>query len=348
MLYVVMQITVLLGGLMTFGQSRSFAKGFGLIVLLAFAAVAGFRGMVGTDTFAYTYMVRFAMQGLNLQIEPGFVAFINLAAQFTHDPSVVVNLFSTLFYGAMLLFMLRATRHELIYLFAFYAPQYFLMYSMNGIRIGLASAFFLLFYQAWTRHRLKSALLYAAIAFSFHFSILLALVLFFVGRSAHDTRRRLIVQVGGMVLLIIVYAFLREYLLGQIDSYANQETFSALAGLSIVIKTLVFLLFVGETPIPARQRYRTTAIALFAVFTSIGVAQFTYAGLRLLDIVGWILPLLYMGSVDRSVSMGSRFSKGLALVGIIGALAVLRNIFSAAGAGGSPFIPYSFIWDSPF
>ena len=344
--YLALQFSALVVGLLAANRNRMLTYSTGVLVLLAFAAIAGLRGTVGTDTATYISLVSLVMSDAQIAIEPGFLAFIKLASLLTNNPSTVVNLFSAMFFAVMLLFMFRATKLELIYLFSYFAPQYFLLYSMNGIRIGLASAFFLLFFQGWTRGNKLQAILVGAVAISFHFSILLAFVLFFFGRSSRSSHRSLSGQLIVIALLSIGSMALNDYLISQFDRYSGSRTFSEAAGLSIFIKSFVFLVFAGATPLPQKKRLRATIIAAFAVIFSMGVTQFTYAGLRLLDIVAWMLPLLYMGSLDPNQRIGKRFVLGLLLVGMLGGAATTRNIFSSVDEGASPFIPYKFYWEA--
>ena len=300
--------------------------------------------MVGTDTAAYTYLVLATMSGAKLFIEPGFLLVIDVASYFTDNPSVIVNLHSVLFFAVISVFIAQATRSELIYLFAYFAPMYFLIYSMNGIRIGLASAFFLLFFQAWMRRRFVAAAIYSMMAFSFHFTILVAYVFFFFGRSQRYSFRSLVTQLVVVFVVVVATAMLQDYFFAKINLYSDFGTYSELAGLSVIIKVVVFLAFVGQVPIPSRRRYRSTVISVFAIVFALGVAQYSYAGLRFLDIFCWGIPLVFMGSADHNTSLGRRFSMGLAISGLIGAAAVLRNIWLTAGLGASPFIPYQFFW----
>jgi hypothetical protein len=339
---------LLVQGLLPRGIGVRSAKAAGFIAIIAFALVAGLRGMIGTDTAAYTHLVRVTMSGAQLFIEPGFLLFVDVASLFTDNPSVIINLHSVLFYAVIAAFTIKATRAELIYLFAYFAPMYFLMYSMNGIRIGLASAFFLLFFQAWMRRNLIGAVICSIVAFSFHFTILLAYVFFFLGCSRRNTLRSLVTQLIVFSAVVAAATMLQDYFFGKINQYSDFGTFSELAGVSVIVKVFVFLAFVGQAPISSRRRYRSTVISVFAVLFALGVAQYSYAGLRFLDIFCWAIPLVFMGSVDHNTSMGRRFSTGLAISGLFGAAAVLRNIWSSTGLGTSPFIPYQFFWQGSF
>ncbi len=344
MIYVALKVALLIEALLIRSLSLRLAKVTGFVALLGFVATAGFRGMVGTDTQSYTHIVGALMAGFSMPIEPGFVLFIGAVSTLTNEPTVVLNLFSTLFFSAIILFMVQATRRELIYLFAYFGPQYFVLYSMNGIRIGLATAFFLLFYQAWTRRRFKVAIAYGMAAFSFHFTILFAYILFFFSRRLRLDLRSIAMTMATACLVLVSLFLLQGYFLNQVELYADTETYSELSGLSIIAKMTLLLAFVGKVPIRANDRNYIIMLSISGLAVCIAVAQVSYAGLRFLDMLGWLIPILFMGSVEWERSMGKRFYAGLAVVGFSGALLVLRNIYSSAGVGASPFIPYVTLW----
>lgn len=348
MIYVTLQSMLVVQGLLTRGLGIRSARATGFVVIIAVASIAALRGMVGTDTAGYTHLVRASMSDVQLFIEPGFLLVVDVAKSLTNDPLLIVNLHSILFFAAIALFAVQATRSELVYVFAYFAPMYFLMYSMNGIRIGLASAFFLLFFQAWMRRRLVPAAIYSVVAVSFHFTILVAYVFFLIGCSQRNSLRSLVTQLVAVSVVIVAATVLQDYFVTKLNLYSDFGTFSELAGVSVIIKVFVFLAFVGQVPLSSRKRYRSTVISVFAILFALGVAQYSYAGLRFLDIFCWGVPLIFMGSVAHGTPMGRRFSTGLAISGLIGAVAVLRNIWLSAGLGASPFIPYRFIWDGYF
>jgi hypothetical protein len=77
----------------------------------------------------------------------------------------------------------------------------------------------------------------------------------------------------------------------------------------------------------------------------------SYAGLRIMNIVMWLIPLLFIYSLERDKTAGRQFHTGLAVVGFVGALGVLRNIAGSHAdftSGNSPYLPYHFMREIGF
>ncbi|WP_425074102.1 EpsG family protein [Sagittula sp. S175] len=333
------------------GTRSTATKWTGAVVCLLFTAMAALRGSVGTDTYTYRVMIDFFLRGYTLALEPGFLFSANLLSYLTTDPDVLVNLFAVVFFGAVLVFIRRATYNELVYLFAYFAPLYFIGYSMNGLRIGLATVFFLLFFQCFQRRQWIWAGLLGAVAFLFHFSILVAFAVLWLFPSGNMRRRALLFRAGAFLALIGALFGIQGYLLEQIDRYSSADTLGAsggAAGLSGVIKFALFLPFTFWLPLRRSHLVQMAAAAFLAIGLSFMLARFSYAGLRFMDIFLWVIPLTYVARLKLGQQMGSTFLFGLGLAGYIGALFTLRNFFASQGLGESPFIPYHFIWDKAF
>ncbi len=317
-----------------------------MVVALIFAVVAGFRGSVGTDTGAYWHIVGAHLSGLEVGVEPGFLILTDLLANLSSNERVVVNLVSTVFFFCIAFFIWRATQAELIYLFAFFAPQYFLNYSMNGLRVGMASVLFLLFFQSWLRGRKKEAAVLAVLSFSMHFSIAMAYCLFFLASRTPNSRWSLILRLGAILAVPVILAGLEEYVNSQFDKYADAKAENNLAGLSALVKIAVFLPFTRFLAINSQQLILFGLISVGLTLASVGITQLSYAGLRLMDISIWLIPLLYLGALPRGEPIRTSFANGLALTGIVGGIFTLRNIYQSAGVGQSPFLPYEGVWSA--
>ena len=316
-------------------------------VLTAFATAASLRGLVGTDTFIYRLIIanRISFESGQPLLEPGFLRVVDLIARFQSDPSIIVNLISLVFFGMIGIFALRADRQELAYVLLYFAPQHFIMYSMNGLRIGLASSGFLLAFQSWRRHEWGRAVIAVAIGVSFHYTLVVAIVIFLLGRKIfgrwYHILGRILVVVGVAVFAVLAEAYVAD----RGARYLAAPDFSvSTSGISALI-VLVLIPGARSLPIPV-ERWRAISVSLVVlVVGSLVFSWYSVAGLRLLDIVVWIGPLLYLTECDFEKTGRFRpFAISLGLAGFIGGMAVLRNLWSTAGRGISPFVPYHHLW----
>lgn len=316
----------------------------GLTLLSMFAAFAGLRGMVGTDTWLYAHVVRGLAEGKTVTFEPGFILTAEFFLRFMKNESVVVNAFSVIFFGLSAIYVLRASRSEMIYFFAYFAPQSFILYSFNGLRIGLASIAFILFLQYFRRDRHLICLSLIIFAISMHYTISFALLVFFAFRQPLLSRRAIFSRFIVLLFAASSVPLLAEYVMSRAEVYASFGRLDVLAGLSFLVKIPVFLFFIWQLPLGKKILVEKFVVACVLLVVGLLLTSQSYAGLRVLDILSWLIPLMFIYSLETDKETDRHFNTGLALVGFIGAVGVLRNIASST-AGGSPFLPYHFLWE---
>lgn len=131
-----------------------------VVVITAAAIMAVLRGSVGTDTSTYEWMLDSVTLGdLSHGVEPSFVLlgwFFKLA---TDSSTGAVRLLSLVFFVLLFVFVMRANKNERFYLLACFLPAFVYQYSMNALRLGLASICLLLAFQWIRQSNLVSRLL---------------------------------------------------------------------------------------------------------------------------------------------------------------------------------------------
>ncbi len=332
------------------GLPPRISKTTGFLLIVVFATFSGLRGMVGTDTWQYNHIVGAIGNGTTVALEPGFVFFARVFTSITDNTMLAVNLFSILFFAFASIYLVQATRTEAIYLFAFFAPQSFIMYSFNGLRIGLASITFILALQYWRQEKHLVFLGFLALAVAFQYTILLAITVFFLFNKPLTQRKYVLQRLVILFLVGTVVVLINDYLFGKIESYSNFERMSSLAGLSYLINFTLFMAFIWRIPIPTNEIRSKLYLSFGILLAGLLIATHSYAGLRILNIMVWLVPLLFIYSVENGKSAGPRFHAGLAIVGFVGSLATLRNIAGSTDFSGtpSPFLPYHFMWETSF
>lgn len=327
------------------------SKMTGFILISLFAAFAGLRGMVGTDTWMYTHIVGAIGDGAQVPLEPGFIYLARFFTSLTDDTTLAVNSFSILFFIFAATYLIRATRTEAIYLFAFFAPQYFIMYSFNGLRIGLASMAFILALQFWQREKRIAFFALLALAVSLQYTIVLAIGVFFLFIKPMRQTKAVLLRILTLCFCSAIVITLNQYIGDQFASYATFERFDPLAGLSYFIKVTLLMACIWWLPIPRAEIREKFLISIAILVVGLLITSQSYAGLRIMDIMMWLIPLLFIYSLNYTENAGNRFYSGLLVVGFVGSLGVIRNIASSnaeIATSFSPFQPYHFMWEIGF
>lgn len=322
---------------------------FLIVVLLTFfAAVAMLRGEVGTDTAAYTSIFANLSQGFDWdRIEPGFVFFGGVAGHLMMNPDLIVRVVSLIFFLLLLVFVWHSDRNERFFLIAYFIPAFAYQYSMNVLRLAIATALFLLAVQAWRRRDKLSTGIFALASPLFHYSIVFSLVFIYISQIRWRSVSSIVVF---LIILVLVNAVastvLDSYLSSKYILYSEYDSPSSLSGLSKIVPMIVVAAGVLLGALGSADKYKLITLGVGMVIIGIVISQFSYAGLRILDLVSVAFPLSvlttyskYNMRFDRSVKVA------LLLAGLIAAAGVFRGFVLEYGEGPSPFLPYTlFHW----
>jgi len=156
---------------------------FSVIVLLAL--LAGLRGInVSRDYYNYRYIFDnvYTFTNGNLSyltvFEPGFIAIILFFRLiFEYNYVVAIMLFYAFFSVILKIYAIRRLSVNPYLTILFYFSYYFLIHEMTQIRIGLASAIFLLSLIPFLQGKRKSFVCLILIASLFHYSAIFYLLL---------------------------------------------------------------------------------------------------------------------------------------------------------------------------
>lgn len=313
---------------------------FAVLCLLLIGAIAIFRGDVGTDTTNYEYMFENFQNGWN-GVEPGFAALGSLLLSLTGSAVIAVRAISLLFFGLILLFLSRADRNEACVLLGYIVPAFSYEYGMNVLRIGLASSVLLLSVQSLRRDGKVKASVIAVSALAFHYSSLVS-VLFLYASQRRWLRWSNFIVIAIAVLAVSAAIYLNiDYFLHKLTSYQVSESPSSLSGLSKVIVILVLLSGLLLSNLPRSDKVKLGLLGAAATMAFWAVARASYAGLRLLDLISFVLPLAILATHSRlGLKFNWRLKSALLAAGFIAAVATYRGFLLSAGVGVAPFLPY--------
>lgn len=313
------------------------------IGLLPLIALAVFRGDVGTDTVSYYFMVD-AMRGeFNFFfIEPGFT-FLTLVLSFLFvNNEVIVRIYSLLFGLLAMFFIHRANYSEVKFLFIFFVPVFFISYSMNVVRIGLASMFLM---HALISYRVNSRGFFIFLFFSilFHVSAIFIALLLLLNHLKFGILKLkyTILCIGLSVIAFFSYDLVLPRLI--IYEYAPSPSF--FSGLSQVIILMVMVLGVILSGLPSKYKIFLCLISVSLLFIFFIIARFSYAGLRFLDLLTLAFPMMVISSYYRlKIEISQSVWTSFLISGFLGAIFFMENALSSYGLFDAPWIPYETIF----
>lgn len=321
-----------------------------MALILAFGFFAIVRGSVGTDTVGvYEPMASDLLSNgfASNTVEPGFRVLLYGFVQWTDSPQLAVRGVALIFAALLLVFAVRANKVESWYLLAFFIPALFISLSLNAERIGIACAVLLLSLHDYRlgRSRRSAVLFFASILF--HYSSVVVLAYTWLVESKLRTRRFVVTAVVTLLVATafayVAYAYvLQKYTLYVLSGYEAPGPLSGLSQVAIVMITLAGLPYFR---MERQLRLRTTWVTVALCVTFWAITRYSYAGLRLLDLLAFALPYLLMRAIARGDAELTVRAKGVfVMAGFVGAAFFLRNMLVEPTTSVSPFIPYHFLW----
>ena len=197
--------------------------------------------------------------------------------------------------------------------------------------------------QLFRRDRLIHGLIYIGLAISFHVSIAFAFLLLTFSRIQVSRSRSLYIPILGMLISIVLAVVAQGYLGDKVADYTTLQSPGLFSGLSPVGRILIIVFSAGSLPILRADKRWLFTLILTATAFSYGLATFSYAGLRLLEIIASVVPFLFLLPIPPSTSVNRRFRLGLALAGFLGGINTLRGLLASISLPGTPFVPYNFL-----
>lgn len=322
--------------------SKYHGRFFGLMIIFYFATVSIFRGSVGTDTATYEVLIlQFSLETLSTGIEPLFVLFSIFLREITGSPEIALRSISALFFLLMLYYFIRADKNERFVLIAYLAPAYFYQYSMNAVRIGLASVLLMIALQQIRRIGLYKSGFFSLNALFLHYSVFVSFIYYFSVLS--NILKFKYLSIIAVVTTLIFFLY-HSYFLNKINAYTLMEAPTELSGSSKIIVILVLVVGATFSNLSSKQLLKFISITLIFTFLALVLTFLSYAGLRILDLIAFaiafILIMLHY-QVNKEFNWQTKLSFFIA--GLISAAAVYRGFLLEAGQGKSPFIPYHFM-----
>lgn len=309
----------------------------------------------GTDTYPiYERILRDMLEGIPNELiqglEPGFVLLSKSLLWLTNSEVWAVRGIGVIFIMILLVYLFRADRTEILFLFLYFVPVLVYQYGMNAVRAGLGLALMLLAWQMLRRNHWWSFAFLALLSLLLHYSLVLVLALFlFFETKIRDWRTVAIIgiSVAALIMLILLN---REYFESKLSLYSDYNSPSELSGLSRFV--LIGLLWVFFA-LSSRFFWPKIRTFIGLVAPAVGfqmLASISYAGTRFLELLTFVTPLILIRELEKTGKIPGRvFWLGLTVVGLLGAAFLYRNFLSdfdgQMTGTPTPFLPYRTIFD---
>jgi len=308
------------------------------VSLIPATLVVILRGLVGTDTETYISILDqsiFSIKENARGIEPFFLFFAKIRHYFDLNSQYVLNSFSFIIIFILYLFFSKNKQRSLIFCSLVF-PIFFYDMTMNGLRYGMAFAFACWFIVDGSNSlKLNKSKIMYFISFLNHKSSLLFLSFKLLQKAS--LKNFLII----LFTALIIFFALKSYLIYKIADYTDFVSPSIFSGSQPLIIT--FLILICNTYFFKSNSRRNLFLLLIQIFFYI-ITKFTYAGIRF-----QFLELFYIIVIlcnDENILRYKKYIFLLFIIGFLGFLLRLNNFISTSGQGGSPFLPYEFLWEN--
>lgn len=313
------------------------------------------RGGVGTDTASYLSIVdEIENYGTtSVAVESGFVLLIKAMLYLGAEPMQILVLVGFITTAVLISASLTSGRATLVSALCI-VPIFYLDMTMNGLRYGLSFAFAMYSIALFSKNRVIVGSFLAVCSVLFHISgLALFAIMALLASNKIELRRWIALSVGlALVVFVQLHGSQQTETAQQTQInfaekaliYTHFPSPSILSGLaplvlSIIVIFLIFSVDQMSNGIRSRRFYILSALVILTFV----VAKFSYAGLRLQFVV--LFAMLVALQFKPEFSVASIQAKGvrraMAIVGVLGAFAFLKNIYLTEGVGATPFLPYS-------
>jgi len=312
--------------------------------LICFFLIALLRGSVGTDTAAYEIILDEINRGLIWTgMEPGFLILSWILVSITGLSSVSVRAISALIFLGMSIYIYKSNKNEKYILIAYILPAYVYPYSMNVLRVGIASILLLLAVQSLRIKKIETALLLMATALMFHYSSLFSIVIILACQIQWFKVSNLWKFLVLILVTLCVLALNSGYFFTKLDAYQSLVSPEPYSGVGKLIIMLVLLVGISLSNLPSSEKAKILLIGIFSTLAFWIISNISYAGLRFLDLLTFAFPLCILLVYSKNkLDFGKIIKASLFIAGILSVLMTYRNFLLEAGQGPSPFLPYVF------
>jgi len=242
--------------------------GITLIIFAAFRAEG-----IDNDYKGYIEYYDTITNGQILIVEPSFMA-LSYAVKYIFNNVFFIFLFYALLGGTLKLIAIRQLTELKFLTLLVYFSSYFLLFEMTQIRAGVAAGALLLCIKPMQERRLGKFLLFAFIAFLFHYSALVIFPLYFISPNKINTKLYLALVPAAYIMYFLridIFSLINYLPIGLIQAkissysfYAEQDASINLFNVIQIFRCFVALIFIWKWEL--LLRHNAYAILLIKIY----------------------------------------------------------------------------------
>lgn len=317
---------------------------FAIGVMLYCAFISFFRGSVGTDTATYIRVFEDIENGISPPYgEPLFLLINKFLIFSTSDAAMAVKAVSLIFFFLLIGLTLRADKDERFFLMSFFMPGFAYSYSMNALRIGIASAVFLYVLHYLRRGMRVKAVIGGGISIFFHYSsVFFCFYVIIFENNLFKLKRNIFFILSLMVLIFLLWMNF-DYMEDKFSLYKNFDSPGDFSGLRIIFVILFIMTGLIFGDLPKKDIFINIGVGSIFIVLFYVLARFSYAGLRGLELMAFSWPasvLLLYGKSGRNFDLPLKV--GFFIGGMVFSIAIYFGYLGEYNRGDSPFLPYVF------
>lgn len=314
--------------------------------LLVFSTL---RGWVGTDTYSYEVIADEHIRHIGtLKWEPLFGLLFYGLADLSQNAALAIRGVSLLISLLFFAYFWRASKDERFVFMAYLIPVFYFTYTMNILRVGLGCALVLYAVRGLSQHSKPRFLVYSALAVLSHYSHLISVAyLYIMTRKIHFKWYLLALAalaVGGA----IGYQLNAAYVLSKLELYSSFAAPSLFSGAPKLLACFLLIFATLTSCLDKDIKFRFAALSLLISCIAYSLVFVSYAGLRFLDLLSFLIPLGLLTLHQQEGKSLNASSKCLIVVAALLSIVFLYRSFLVEDAQSmSPFLPYHLIFQTP-
>jgi hypothetical protein len=315
------------------------------LLISILGVISIFRGAVGVDTINYEFIVKIIRSSGSLLItEPGFAIIVRVLSNLFDSDMVVVRMLTLVYVALTIIYFMKADKNEKYFLISYMIPAFYFIFSMNTTRIGLAAMIFILCVQHANKLKGEHKLWTPFISIFFHYSMLFSgfyrLASIVRWRLKHSIFAALILLCFAYLIFLNTGYFLQKWIEGE-----GIQSPSRYSGLSQMLISSLLLVGLLQSKVPKQRKIQLIVISSGLMILFYYVSQFSYNGLRALQLISLVLPIIILNFYQNyNLRFGLSVRICLFFSGLISFAAFFRNIYIDNGIGVAPFLPYKSVF----
>ncbi|ULH06406.1 EpsG family protein [Alcaligenes faecalis] len=331
---------------LTLKKSRYTGKFFFILLFIVLAAASTLRGLVGTDTHSYEHIIEeYINQVGKLNWEPVFGFLFYGFADLTQSPTLTVRLVTLSISVVFFAYFIYASKDEAFVFVIYFLPVFYFSYSMNALRLGMGSVFILHAAHQLARYKYVNFTGLGALAVLSHYSHALSVFyLYLLSRKIAIKWYFLSVILVPLFFLLLFY-FKHQYFSEKLNLYLTFSAPSIFSGAPKVLSCILLILAGLTSSISRELKIRFALLSLAMLFLAYSLVFISYAGLRFLDLISFLIPLAFLNLHTSEKETLTKSSKWLiATASVISLLFLYRSFVNEEHSSISPFLPYKLLF----